>query len=255
MENKVAFVTGAGKVTGKHIALKLSEAGYILGISYVNSKDGADETVSRIEKMGGIARSYRVDTRDLEGVNRVFDEFTDEFGRFDLLVNNAGITRFSHFLEVTEELYDNVIDTNLKGTYFTAQAAARRMKAFGNGGVIINISSVHAGGTWPGDTMYATTKAGINRLSEAMALDLAEDRIRVVGVAPGYINMIGKEIEQSESAKDVMKRIPLHRYAEPDEIGDACVFLASDKAAYITGSTLYIEGGVLLPVITDNKYV
>ena len=255
MQKKTAFITGAGKVTGKHIALKFAEAGYDIGITYVNSEDGAKKAASEMEKFGVKVKIYKSDTRDIPRIREVFEDFASTFGRFDVLVHNAGITRFSHFLEVSEQLYDDVIDTNLKGTFFTAQAAAKHMKALKNGGVIINISSVHAKGTWPGDTMYATTKAGINRMTEAMALDLAEDKIRVVGVAPGYIRMNDWENEQQEKTLNVLRRLPLHRFAEPEEIGDICVFMASDKAAYITGTTIYAEGGALLPVITENKYI
>ena len=254
MEKKTAFITGAGKVTGKHIAIKFAEAGYDIGITYVNSEDGAKKAASEIERLGVKVKIYKSDTRDIQRIRGIFEDFASSFGRFDVLVNNAGITRFSHFLEISEELYDDVIDTNLKGTFFTAQSAARFMKEQKNGGVIINISSVHAEGTWPGDTMYATTKAGINRMTEAMALDLAEDKIRVVSVAPGYIRMSEQTNEPDEKTLEVIRRLPLHRFAEPGEIGDICVFLASDKAGYITGTTIYAEGGALLPVITDNKY-
>lgn len=253
---KAAFVTGAGKVTGKAIALKFAEAGYDVGISYVNSADGAADAVCRIERMGRRAKAYKADARDLARVREVFADFAGEFGRFDALVNNAGVTRFKPFLEVDEEMFDGVFDTNLKGAFFAAQSAARHMKAFGNGGAIVNISSLHARGTWPGDAMYATTKAALNRLTEAMALDLAESGIRVVCVAPGYISTGWESHPKTvDKCDEIKRRIPLKRFADAGEIGGICVFLASGKAAYITGSTLYVEGGALLPVITENKYV
>jgi NAD(P)-dependent dehydrogenase (short-subunit alcohol dehydrogenase family) len=256
MSRKVAFVTGAGKVTGKQIALKFGEAGYNLGISYVNSEEGARDAVSQIEQMGGRAKAYCADTRDIARMGEVFDDLINCFGRFDVLVNNVGVTRFKPFLEINEDNYDEVIDINLKGTYFTSQSAARRMKTLGNGGVIVSLSSVHARGAWPGDTMYATSKAALNRLTETMALDLAEYGIRAVNVAPGYISM---GAARSDAHKDrinkIKGRIPAGRFVEAGEIGDICVFLASDKASYITGVTLYADGGLLLPVVPENTYV
>ena len=259
MGRRVAFVTGGGRMTGKHTALKFAEAGYDVGVTYVKNADGAMDAVKQMENMGVRAKAYKADTRDIARIREVFDDFVAEFGRFDVLVNNAGITRFFPYLEATEEQFDEVVDTNLKGTYFTGQAAARQMKALGNGGVIINISSLHARGSWPMASVYATTKAGINRLTESLALELADDGIRVVCVAPGYIASLApgeKSFRDNydEWKEKVSSRIPLRRYAEVDEVGHACVFLASDKAAYITGSTLYIEGGALLPIATENKY-
>ncbi|MDR2933122.1 MAG: SDR family oxidoreductase [Oscillospiraceae bacterium] len=253
---KAAFVTGAGKVTGKAIALCLGKE-YDVGISYVNSEQGALDTVRQIEGMGGRARAYRCDARDLEATKRVMDAFASDFGRFDVLVNNAGITKFYDFLDVTEAQYDDVMDTDLKGTYFTGQFAARKMADFGQGGVIINISSVHATGTWPGDTVYATAKAAVCRLTQAMALDLAKHKIRVLCVAPGYIDTGWQNNREDGRARmeSIVSRIPLRRFATGEEIGGICAFLASDKASYITGSTLYAEGGALLPVITENDYM
>ena len=253
---KAAFITGAGKVTGKAIALAFGKE-YDVGISYVNSEAGALDTVRQIEELGGRAKAYRCDVRDIGATREMMRGFAAEFGRFDALVNNSGITRFVDFLETTEEQFDEVLDTDLKGVYFTAQAAARQMAEFGNGGVIINISSLHAIGTWPGDTVYATAKAAVCRLTQAMALDLAERKIRVVCVAPGYIDM-GRYYRKPDAEKYLQKckdRIPLHRFATGEEIGGVCEFLASDKAAYITGTTLYVEGGALLPILTENTYV
>lgn len=254
--NKTAFVTGGSKVTGKGIALALGEAGYDVGISYVTSEAGAIDAVKQLEAMGVRAKAYQADGRDISRMREAVAQFAADFGRFDLLVNNAGITKFAPFCDVEEALFDAVVDLNLKGTYFTAQAAAKEMKAFGNGGTIINISSVHAKGTWPGDTIYATTKAAICRLTEAMALDLAPDRIRAVCLAPGYVaSGWEKAPEVEERVREINGRIPAGRFVEPKELGGMCVFLASETASYINGTTLFAEGGALLPVITENNYL
>ena len=255
MVRKTAFVTGASRVTGKGIALVLGKT-YDVGITYVNNEEGAMDTVQQIEKMGGRARAYKCDIRNLEAVRKTIDDFSGEFGRFDVLINNTGITRYHNFLETTEEQYDEVLDINLKGTYFTAQAAANKMVGFKNGGVILNISSVHAIGTWPGDSLYATTKAGICRLTQAMALDLAPHKIRVVCLAPGYIDTGWEHKREGGKARKerAVSRIPLHRFVSGEEVGGMCEFLVSEKAGYITGSTLFADGGVLLPVVADNHY-
>ncbi|MCL2060984.1 MAG: SDR family oxidoreductase [Oscillospiraceae bacterium] len=253
---KTAFVTGAGKVTGKGIALALAEE-YDVGISYVNSEEGALDTVRRIKDMGGRAKAYKCDVRDIKATARMMDGFADDFGRFDVLVNNSGVTRFHDFLKTTEAQYDEVMDTDLKGLYFTSQAAAQKMADFNNGGTIINISSVHSIGTWPSATVYAAAKAAVCRLTQSMALDLANYKIRVVCVAPGYIDTgwQHRRVEGAKRAEIINSRIPLKRFASADEIGGVCKFLASDAASYITGTTLYVEGGVLLPVITENNYM
>ena len=255
MGRKVAFVTGASRVTGKGIALVLGKS-YDVGITYVNNKEGAMDTVRQIEDMGGRAKAYRCDARDLDTMRLVMEGFADDFGRFDVMINNTGITRFYDFLDTTVEQYDEVVDINLKGTYFTAQAAARKMVGFNNGGVILNISSIHALGTWPGDTLYATTKAAICRLTQAMALDLAPHKIRVVCLAPGYIETgwQNSSEEAMERKRKAVSRIPLQRFISGEEVGDICEFLVSDKAGYVTGVTLFAEGGALLPIVTDNNY-
>ena len=256
MGRKIAFVTGASRVTGKGIALVLGKS-YDVGISYVNNKAGADDTVKQIENSGGRAKAYKCDISDLAATRSTLDSFADEFGGFDILVNNTGLTRFHNFMDTTPEQYDEVMDVNLKGTYFTAQAAARKMAEFKNGGVILNISSVHATGTWPGDTLYATSKAGICRMTQAMALDLAPYNIRVVCLAPGYVDPGAPPMSEDrrKHRAQMESRIPLHRYVTAEEIGEICGFLVSDKASYITGTTLYAEGGVLLPVVTENDYI
>lgn len=253
---KTAFVTGASRVTGKAIALELARAGYDVGVTYTGYEEGALDAVRQIEAMGRRAKSYYMDTRDIEGCRETIGAFCEEFGGVDVMVNNTGLTIYSHFLETEPDLFAKVFDTNLRGAYFCGQAAARKMVERKTKGVIVNLSSVHALGTWPNDTLYAVSKAAICRLTQAEALDLAPYGIRVVAIAPGYIETGWQN--GSEELKRVYdqskKRIPLQRYASGEEIGKAVAFLVSDDAGYITGTTLFAEGGALLPVITENDY-
>ena len=252
MSRKVALVTGAGRGIGKAIALKLAEAGYDLGIHYSTTADGAKDTLEQVRALGAKAEIYHADIRDVDQIHAMFDAFLKDFDHIDLMVNNAGITRFQPFLEATPEMFDTVIGTDLRGTYFCAQAAARDMVAKGTKGVIINISSNHGQGCWPIASFYAAAKAGLDKAGKNMALELAEYGIRVVTVAPGYteptLGAWGKNAKLTD-------RIPAGRFAVASEIGDAVVFLASDKAGYITGTTITIDGGALLPVITENRFV
>ena len=254
--SKIAFVTGSSRVTGKNIALELARAGYDVGITYTGYKEGADDAVKQIEAMGQRSKAYYLDTRDIEGCRKTIDEFCEEFGGIDVMVNNTGLTIFSNFLETEPDVFAKLFETNLRGCYFCGQAAARQMVKRGIKGVIVNLSSVHAQGTWPGDSLYAVSKAAISRLTQAEALDLAPYGIRAVAVAPGYIDTGWQNRSDEAHAKyeQALRRIPLKRFAEGAEIGKAVVFLASENAGYITGTTLFVEGGALLPVITENDY-
>jgi NAD(P)-dependent dehydrogenase (short-subunit alcohol dehydrogenase family) len=257
MGEKIAFVTGSSRVTGKGIAIALAKAGYDVGVTYMGNKEGAEDAVRQIEALGQRAKAYHMDTYQVKESVQTLERFFEEFGHIDVMVNNTGLTRFKDFPDVTEEEFDTVISTNIRGTYFCGQAAAKDMIKKGVKGVIVNISSLHAIGTWPGDTLYATTKAAICRLTQAEALDLAPYGIRVVCVAPGYIDTGWKNRSEENMQRyhRVLARTPLGRMASGEEIGDAVAFLSSDKAGFITGTTLYVEGGALLPVITENRYV
>ena len=251
MSRKIALVTGAGRGIGKAIALKLAEAGYDLGIHYSTTADGAKDTLEQVRALGAKAEIFHADIRDVEQIHAMFDEFFKVFDHIDLMVNNAGITRFQPFLEATPEMFDTVIDTDLRGTYFCAQAAARNMVEKGIKGVIINISSNHAFGCWPTASFYAAAKAGLDKAGKNIAMELAPYGIRVVTIAPGYTEpTLGAWGRHSK----LTERIPAGRFAVASEIGDAVVFLASEQAGYITGTTLSIDGGSLLPVLAENTF-
>ncbi len=249
---KVALVTGAGRGIGQGIAIQLSENGYDVGIHYSTSEEGARETAARCQANGSRTELFQADIRNVEEIRTMFDAVEESFGAIDLMVCNAGITRFQPFLEATPEMFDRVISTDLRGSYFCAQGGARNMVRHGKAGCIILISSNHSSGCWPHASFYAAAKAGLEKAGKNMAMELAEHGIRVVTIAPGYTALstwpMSPERTRTES------RIPAGRFASPKEIGDAVVFLASEKAGYITGTTLTIDGGALLPVVADNRF-
>jgi NAD(P)-dependent dehydrogenase (short-subunit alcohol dehydrogenase family) len=254
LERKVALVTGSGRGIGRGIALAFARSGYEVCVNYNQSAEMAEETVRHIVALGGRAEAVQANIATIDGVNSLFEQFSRRFDRLDVHVNNSGITRMKPFLETTPELFDEVFNTDLKGLYFCSQQAARLMVQNGTRGVIIQISSNHAQGTWSNSTVYAAAKAAVNKLTMNMALDLSGYGIRVVGIAPGYTLLERQNNERARQYIDaVSTRIPLGRFAMPEEVGEAAVYLASDKAGYMTGTTLYMDGGALLPVWADQK--
>ena len=258
MSRKIALVTGAGRGIGKGIAIQLARAGYDLAIHYATTQEGAKDTAEKCRALGARAELFQADIRHVDQIHAMFNAFEAAFDHLDLMVNNAGITRFQPFLEATEEMFDRVVGTDLRGTYFCAQAAARSMVAKGIKGVIVNISSNHALGCWPIASFYAAAKAGVDKMGKNIAMELAPYGIRVVTVAPGYTHIPENDRpgagERPAWIDAISRRIPGGRVAEPEEIGAAVVFLASEAAGYITGTTLNIDGGALLPVLAENRF-
>ena len=254
MQQKVALVTGAGRGIGVGIALKLADAGYDVGVHYAVSREGAEEVAAEIRSRGRKAITLQADIKQVNEVRAMVDQFVDHFGRIDVLVNNAGITKFAHILETEEEEFDEVFGTDLKGAYFCTQQAARHMVRLGIKGVIVHNSSNHSVGCWPNATVYAAAKAGVNKMTMNMALDLAKYDIRVVAIVPGYTHKQLDPPAMSEGANAIASRIPMGRFCTPQEVGDAVVYLTSAGAGYITGTTLFMDGGALLPVVAQNEY-
>ncbi len=250
----VAFVTGSSRGIGAGIALEFAKAGYDLIINYVKSAEGAIEVKRQAEAFGAKTIVVQGDISKLEDIERMFKEACETYEQIDVMVNNAGVTRFAPFLETTPDMFEEVLNTDFRGSYFCAQAAARKMVEKGIKGTIINITSNHQAGCWPIASVYGPAKAALNKLTKNMALELAPYGIRVVSVAPGYTHVRTVPTEVSEGLQRLYDRIPMGRFAEPWEIGKACVFLAGEGAGYITGTCLMMDGGALLPVITENTY-
>lgn len=254
-QNKIALVTGSSQGIGRGIALELAKAGWDVGVHYGGHAERAQKVAEEIRSMGRKCHVFQADISKIEEIDRLYDEFFQVFDHLDLVVNNAGITRKMHYLDATPEHFAQVINTDLRGTYFSGQRAARHMVKNNIKGTIINISSNHSLGTWETFSVYAAAKAGMDKMCKNIAMDLAPYGIRCVTIAPGYTQLEHFSDEAIENYVNVMApRIPMQRFLTPAEVGKAVVFLASDGAAYVTGTTLYMDGGALLPVAADNRY-
>lgn len=261
LEGKAALITGANHGIGKATALLLAHEGAGVAITYRKGAEGAAAVQAQIVAMGQRCHIMQAEMTDLDRLPAVVDEATQALGRLDILVNNAGGGRNTGGGDMTElSLADwrYTVDLCVTAPFVLGQAAARRMIAQGNGGAMVNISSVHSAGAWPHDTAYGVAKAGLNRLTQSMGVELARHRIRVNCVAPGYINIAETPEEQANyEARDGLSfpAIPLQRNGVPNEIATAVAFLVSDDAAYITGQTLFVDGGLLIPPVTTADYL
>ena len=246
LKDKVALVTGGGRGIGRHIALRLADEGAHVLVNYASSEAGAEDIAEQIRAKGRRATAVRANIAQRGEVDAMYAALREEFGRIDILVNNAAIDPVIPFLEMNDEQWDRVVDINLKGTYMCSQAAAKLMVEQGSGGVIIIIGSMHSMATFPGMLAYASTKGGLNAMTRAMALDLAPHRIRVNGVIPGSIHVEkAYEVIPNYDPHMLDDQIALGRIGYGADIAAAVVFLASRDAAYITGATLTVDGGVM----------
>lgn len=251
---KVALVTGSSRGIGRAVALELAGSGYDVCINYVNCHEAAAAVCRQIEELGRRCLCVRADIGSMSDQARLFAEFDKAFDRLDLLVNNAGITKYLPFLECTEALWNEVTNTDWKGSFFATQHAAKRMIDHKIPGVVINITSIHQTCNFPVANVYGPTKAALNKFTQHAALELAPYGIRVVAIAPGCTKIYDGE-DETPRGQQLVSRIPLKRYGTCSEIAKAVSWLASADAAYITGTCLMVDGGSLLPVLLDNKYV
>jgi NAD(P)-dependent dehydrogenase (short-subunit alcohol dehydrogenase family) len=247
LSGKVAVITGAARGIGKACARRFLDDGVKVVISDVDG-DGLDKTATELGRPEDL-RAVRCHVARRADVDRVVATAVREFGRLDIMVNNAGVARNQDLLEISEKDFDDVIAINLKGAFFGVQAAAKQMIAQGGGGVIINMSSVNALLAIPTLATYAISKGGMKQLTSVAAVALAPHNIRVVAVGPGTIltDMVASAIFNSEDARrSVLSRTPIGRGGEPGEVASVVAFLASDDASYITGQTIYPDGGRLI---------
>ena len=242
LDGKVALVTGASRGIGNAIALTLARSGAVV-IGTATTDEGAAAITAEFEKSGVNGRGCRLDVTDAEGVTSTVKSIAAAEGAPTILVNNAGITRDDLLLRMKEETWDVILNTNLKSVYRLSQACVRGMMKARNGR-IINITSVVGSIGNPGQANYAAAKAGVAGFTRSIASELASRNITVNTVAPGFIATdMTKELDE-EQRSALLERIPLGRLGTPDDIAGAVAFLASDAAAYITGSTLHVNGGM-----------
>jgi 2-deoxy-D-gluconate 3-dehydrogenase len=257
LTGKSAIVTGGARGIGKGIALRLSEAGARVMIADI-SYEFANQTAGEIKAKGGEAQSVIADVSQVASAEKVIKATVENFGRLDILVNNAGIYPAVPALQVTEELWDTVLDTNLKSMFFYSKAAAQEMIKAGHGGKIINLASIDGYNPGEGRLVYGVSKAGVVVLTKALALELSPYKILVNAVAPGAIHTPGLDsildiyakaagiTPEALEAGDAKANTPIGYYGQPDDIAKLVLCLASDVANYMTGHTIIVDGGKLL---------
>ncbi len=245
LAGKVALVTGASRGIGREIALTLAGYGADVIVNYNGSKEKAEEVVAEITQMGRKAVAYQCSVAEEESCGAMITEMHKEFGHIDILVNNAGITKDNLIMKITETDFDSVIDTNLKGTFYTIKFLYRiflKQRA----GRIINMTSVSGILGNAGQSNYAASKAGVIGLTKSVARELASRGITVNAVAPGYIDTDMTNAMSDAAKEAVVNTIPLKRVGTPKDIAETVAFLASDKASYITGQIISVDGGMAM---------
>ena len=247
LQGKVAIVTGAATGIGKAIAMGMAKEGASVVIDYVGDPKLANEAAQGMQNAGGKAIAMEADISNPEQVNTLVQQSLKALGRLDIFVNNAGLEYKHPFTEYPFELWQKVIAVDLTGPFLCAQAAAKAMIAQGSGGRIINISSIHEDLPMPTNAPYCAAKGGLRMLMRTIAVELAPHKITVNNIAPGAIyTPIDADVEADQKFEQaLMAEIPLGRWGKPEEVADLAIFLASDAAGYCTGSTFFIDGGML----------
>ncbi|GBU71132.1 3-oxoacyl-[acyl-carrier-protein] reductase [Staphylococcus aureus] len=242
---KSALVTGASRGIGRSIALQLAEEGYNVAGNYAGSKEKAEAVVEEIKAKGVDSFAIQANVADADEVKAMIKEVVSQFGSLDVLVNNAGITRDNLLMRMKEQEWDDVIDTNLKGVFNCIQKATPQMLRQ-RSGAIINLSSVVGAVGNPGQANYVATKAGVIGLTKSAARELASRGITVNAVAPGFIVSDMTDALSDELKEQMLTQIPLARFGQDTDIANTVAFLASDKAKYITGQTIHVNGGMYM---------
>lgn len=248
LKDRVAIVTGAGSGIGRATAVRFAEAGADVAIVYAFEPEEARKTGEMVRATGRRALVVEADVRRPAQVTQAVEEVAREWGRLDVMVSNAGLYRWTRFVDIPEAEWDDVVDTNLKGAFACSQAAARAMIALGRPGVILVVSSTQGSRPLVGTAHYGASKAGMLGLVKAMALELAPHHIRVVALSPGVSESAGNEQSLADPARrrEVEGQIPWGRVGRPRDFAGILAFLASDDADYITGVNLVADGGLLV---------
>lgn len=243
LKGKIAVVTGASRGIGRAVALEMAAAGATVVINYNGSADRAESVKKEIEQSGGKAITCQCDVSDFASCEAFIKNVVDTCGRIDVLVNNAGITKDGLLMKMSEDDFDHVLDTNLKGTFHCIRFASRQMLKQ-RSGRIINMSSVSGIMGNAGQANYSASKAGVIGLTKAAARELAARHITVNAIAPGFIDTEMTAVLGESVKEDATKQIPLGSFGKPEDVAHLAVFLASDQAGYITGQVIPVDGGM-----------
>ncbi|MFC7784403.1 3-oxoacyl-[acyl-carrier-protein] reductase [Rossellomorea sp. GCM10028870] len=245
LEGKVALVTGASRGIGREIALELAREGCNVAVNYSGSEAKANEVVDEIKGLGREAIAVQCNVSDSDAVQAMVKETISQFGSVDILVNNAGITKDNLLMRMKEAEWDDVININLKGVFLCTKAVTRQMMKQ-RSGRIINISSIVGVSGNPGQANYVAAKSGVIGLTKTTAKELAPRGITVNAIAPGFISTDMTDQLPEDVRNEMLRQIPLSRFGDPKDIAKVVTFVASDSAAYMTGQTLHIDGGMVM---------
>ena len=245
LADRVAVVTGAASGIGRGSALRFAEEGADLALADLN-EEGLQETARQVRELGRRAIVEMVDVRERAQVDVLVQRAVAELGGLDIMMANAGVGSGTQFLESTDEIYDRIMDTNLRGVYYCGQAAARIMVERGTRGSIINIASTYAEVTAPNSSVYSASKGGVRMLTKGMAVELGQHGIRVNCIGPGWIRTGMNPLTDEARLARILPGVPLGRVGTPRDVAGAALFLASDDAAYVTGTIIFVDGGWIL---------
>jgi glucose 1-dehydrogenase len=247
LQDKVAVVTGAGTGIGQAVALAFAQDGAAVVVDYVGSTSVSEDTIKKISAMGRKSLGVDGDISRPDDVNELIRKTVAAFGKLDIFVNNAGIEKKIAFVEYPLDEWQKIMAVNLTGPFLCSQAAAKQMIQQGKGGRIINISSIHEDLPMPTNAPYCASKGGLRMLMRTIAVELAPHQITVNNIGPGAIyTPIDRDVESDAKLNDqILAEIPMGRWGKPEEVAQLALYLASDDAAYVTGSTHFIDGGML----------